>query len=108
MRVALAALTLVLAGCGAAAPQPDAGAMRERADFTICGERRPEFCTQEYVPVCALRSTGVECVTTPCDGALERVTKPNRCGACADAEVIGWIAGACDADPVDSPLYLDP
>ncbi len=112
-RIAAAALlALLVSGCAGARSGPDDGvdatAMRARSDFTACREPRPEFCTQEYVPVCALRATGVECVTGPCDGAFERVTGSNRCMACADAAVVGWIPGACDADPVDSPLYLDP
>jgi hypothetical protein len=101
-----------LLGCATAGPGPaeavDAASMQARADFVACGPRRPEICTQEYVPVCGLRATGLECVTKPCDGTFERVTRSNRCTACADTEVVGWIPGACDADPVDSPLYLDP
>lgn len=110
-RVAAAGLLVIaLAGCAGARPTPDAGAdaMRTREDFAICGETRPEICTLEYVPVCALRRTDLECVDEPCAGAYERVTRSNRCTACADEQVLGWIPGACDADPVDSPLYLDP
>lgn len=102
----------LLAGCAGAVPAPDdgvdAGTLRQRDGFTDCAEPRPEICTQEYVPVCGLRATTMECVAAPCEGAFERVTKSNRCMACADAEVVGWVPGACDADPVDSPLYLDP
>jgi hypothetical protein len=110
MRACLLALTLFLSGCTAAAPDDgrDAAAMRERDDFVACVDPRPELCTQEYVPVCALRVTGTPCDAEPCAGGYERVTRPNRCVACTDPAVVGWIPGACGADPVDSPLYLDP
>lgn len=105
-------LVSVLLGCATADSASDTGvdpdAMRARDDFTPCSERRPEICTQEYVPVCALSRTERDCVTAPCEAIFERVTKANRCTACADPTVLGWIPGACDADPVDSPLYLDP
>lgn len=110
MRSAAALLLLLLAGCGVTTPEagPDPAAMTARDDYTACVDPRPELCTMEYVPVCALRATGVQCVTEPCDGAYERVTKPNRCGACEDVAVVGYVAGACGTDDVDSPLYLDP
>ena len=110
MSARLAALVLLLAGCSAAAPEPDSagGGLRDRDDWVACAEPRPGMCTQEYVPVCALRAAGAECASEPCPETFERVTKSNRCTACADEAVIGWVPGACGADPVDSPLYLDP
>jgi hypothetical protein len=111
MRITVAAVALLLAGCGAAAPEvggASPSAMTARDDYVACTEPRPEICTMEYVPVCALRATGIQCVTEPCDGAFERITRPNGCGACEDADVTGYVAGACGTDDVDSPLYLDP
>ncbi|MEE4298278.1 MAG: hypothetical protein V2J24_02450 [Pseudomonadales bacterium] len=110
--IAAGLLGLALVGCAARDSAPgmgtDEAALRARSDFETCNEPRPEICTLEYVPVCALRRTELECGTEPCDAVFERVTKSNRCTACADGEVLGWIPGACDADPVESPLYLDP
>ena len=89
-------MLLIAAACGtlcgcAAAP-------RSATDFSDldkrCEDPRPQMCTREYRPVCALRDTGVRCVTTPCP-STEWKTYGNACDACADADVIGHIAGAC-------------
>lgn len=65
---------------------------------TECQDPRPEICTREYRPVCALRDTGVRCVTTPC-ASTEWRTYGNACTACSDADVIGYGDGEClDAD----------
>ncbi len=48
-----------------------------------CEEPRPEVCTREYVPVCAIKrdnSTGLYA---------------NACSACSNSEVIGYNEGAC-------------
>lgn len=104
MTLALRALvvsTLLLgAGCASEGREPEgAEAMRDRDDFVACPAERPQMCTREYVPVCALR-----------DGAegLERTTKGNRCDACADAAVEGFRPGDCASDGPESPLFLDP
>ncbi|HSG88419.1 MAG TPA: hypothetical protein VLA56_04355 [Pseudomonadales bacterium] len=77
-------------------------------DLQACGEVRPQICTREYRPVCALRDTGVRCVTAPCDEASEWVTRPNACEACADAAVIAHRPGTCEggAMPGSAPLDL--
>ena len=62
--------------------------------FAQCVDPRPELCTQDFVPVCAARDTGVRCVTTPCD-TLELTTYGNACSACSDPQVVGYDAGAC-------------
>ena len=59
-----------------------------------CVEPRPELCTKDYRPVCALRDTGVRCITTPCP-STEWKTYSNACSACSDPDVMGYKNGAC-------------
>ncbi len=59
-----------------------------------CEDPRPELCTMDYQPVCALRDTGVRCVTTPCLSA-EWKTYSNACSACSDPDVMGHKQGEC-------------
>ena len=65
-----------------------------KPEFTQCPEQRSPMCTREYMPVCAIRDTGVRCVTTPCP-SNEQKTYSNGCEACADKKVLGYIANAC-------------
>lgn len=62
--------------------------------FKECLEQRPQFCTREYMPVCATRDTGIRCLTTPCP-ASEQKTYGNSCEACADIKVSGYVIDAC-------------
>ena len=81
----------LLGGCASSARPPN-----DFADIDArCEEPRPEMCTREYRPVCALRDTGIRCVTMPCP-STEWKTYGNACSACADADVIGHVAGACN------------
>ncbi|GGY70651.1 hypothetical protein GCM10011613_13940 [Cellvibrio zantedeschiae] len=66
-------------------------------EATKCPEERVQMCTREYLPVCATRDTGVRCITAPCPSTEEK-TYGNGCSACADAKVIEYRAGACEAD----------
>ena len=91
IRTPLLAACLALSGC---AVPPDSPAPRMEVE-TRCEDPRPQMCTREYRPVCALRDTGVRCITTPCPSA-EWKTYGNACDACADADVIGHVPGACD------------
>ncbi len=87
----IAAACVMLYGCAATPESP-----ADISDIeTRCGDPRPEMCTREYRPVCALRDTGVRCVTTPCP-STEWKTYGNACDACADADVIGHLPGACE------------
>jgi hypothetical protein len=52
-------------------------------NFINCGEKRPEICTMDYVPVCAELDDG------------SRKTYSNACGACSDKNVIGYQANPC-------------
>ena len=70
-------LLVLLTGC-ASDPQPALP-----ANLTLCPEQRPQICTREYNPVCAVLA----------DGA--RKTYATGCTACSDEQVTGWVAGAC-------------
>ena len=52
-------------------------------NFISCGEKRPEICTMEYVPVCAELDDG------------SRKTYSNACSACSDIEVVRYQVNAC-------------
>jgi hypothetical protein len=69
------ALLITLAGC----------ANSENSGLTHCTEPRPQICTNEYNPVCATLAGG------------QRETRATGCTACADAAVVGWVMGACEA-----------
>jgi hypothetical protein len=64
-------------------------------EISQCTLPRPEICTEEYMPVCAVRDTGVRCVTTPCD-STEHIEYSNACAACSDADVISYTDGRCE------------
>ena len=74
--------------------------------YTDCIEPRPEFCTEQYDPVCADVDTGIRCITEPCP-STERETYSNACSACADEKVYGYVPGECstseDSLPDDTP-----
>ena len=63
--------------------------------YTACESPRPQICTLEYNPVCAVKDTGVRCVTTPCPSA-EEVTYATGCTACTDPKVLRHRPGACE------------
>ena len=67
----------------------------QQTEITECTLPRPEVCAEIYQPVCAIRDTGIRCVTTPCD-STEQVEYANACSACSDPEVIGYIDGRCE------------
>lgn len=62
----------------------------------------PVSCTEEYAPVCAVRETGVVCVTEPCP-THEYATYGNRCKAKAD-NAIPVFNGEC-GDLEGEPFY---
>ena len=53
-------------------------------NMVACKEPRPQVCTQDYRPVCAVRQ----------DGSFK--TYSNGCGACSDPSVNGYREGACE------------
>ncbi len=71
-------LVLPLGSCTASGDQDVANAA-----VTQCTEPRPQFCTTDYRPVCAILA----------DGLREKFS--NGCGACTNPEVTSWTAGAC-------------
>jgi hypothetical protein len=68
----IAALIVLLSGC---AIQPEA--------TIACPEPRPELCTMEYAPTCAVYALG----------ARKEFASP--CTACADENTVGYVAGPC-------------
>jgi len=93
-------LTLVILtfsiACQSTTPNISKANKTKPINFT-CKELRPEICTQEYIPVCATRDTGIRCITTPCP-STEKVTYPNACTACADTKVYSYTLEACQSN----------
>jgi len=89
-RLAVIILALVISAC---ASKPEETVTKP--EMTQCPEQRSQFCTREYVPVCATRDTGIRCVTAPCPSSEEK-TYGNACTACADIKVIGYRSNACE------------
>jgi hypothetical protein len=71
-----AVIVLTFVGCAADTSPED-------PDLTACSDPRPEMCTQDYRPVCAVLANGT------------RRTASNGCTACSDPDVTGWVDGAC-------------
>ena len=71
LMTALTVLTLV---CACAA-MPD--------NTTLCSEPRPQVCTMEFLPTCAVLDAG------------ERKEFASPCVACSDSRVVGYVSGSC-------------
>ena len=72
----------MLAGC-----QTGTAPDRTSSEFPLtCPDQRPEVCTQQYDPVCALV------------GQSTQQTFSNACHACADWRVSVYRAGACQQE----------
>lgn len=102
-RCLLPPLLFVALGACAGTPPPATPDSALPADWRACTEPRPQVCTREYRPVCASRDTGKRCVTTPCDGTTEWITRPNACDACTDPAVTGLRPGACEQEGAAPP-----
>jgi hypothetical protein len=76
----LVALALLLAACHSEVSRP------HDESLTMCTEPRPEICTREYRPVCALHRDG------------SRKTQATGCVACSQPDVVGYRPGTCGAD----------
>ena len=50
---------------------------------SMCSDPRPEVCTFEYAPVCAVTQKG------------ELYTESNACSACSNPEIVSFTEGAC-------------
>ena len=79
LRVCVAALLLACVG----APTLG-GSINDSGVPTSCNEPRPEICTQEYLPVCGLLTSG------------RTKTYSNACTACSDPEVLEHRPEACE------------
>ena len=55
-----------------------------KTEQVMCNQPRPEVCTMNYLPVCALLENG------------GYKTYSNGCNACSDLTVIRYRNGACD------------
>ncbi|HEY8376241.1 MAG TPA: hypothetical protein VIK91_07120 [Nannocystis sp.] len=72
------------ATAGDTAPRAESGAPDSTEVFVECTGERPTMCTREYRPVCGKLQSG------------EWRTYGNKCTACADPDVLGFRAGACE------------
>ena len=88
-------LAIVLTSALMAASCSASGPAESELVSVECSDPRPEMCTRDYRPVCALRDSGIRCVTTPCP-STEWKTYSNGCSACADSEVQGYRPGTCE------------
>jgi len=71
-------LALLLTSCATSTDQEDI-----RIVGTRCLDPRPQICTADYQPVCAVLAGG------------QREVFSNGCNACTNPEVTIWTAGAC-------------
>ena len=55
-------------------------------------ERKAEFCTKIYAPVCGINPY-IRCIRAPCPNTQ---TFSNACEACKSPMVTSYTAGACD------------
>ncbi len=74
----LLTLLSVLLGCAS-----DPIEEKPLVGFEACPSPRPQVCTLDYRPVCALLGNG------------ERREYSNGCSACGDEAVSGFVAGPC-------------
>jgi len=98
-RLPFGAVAVLLAATACSSGDLDSAVSARDPGYVECVVPRPQRCTRELLPVCALRDTGVRCVTAPCP-SWERKTFSNACTACADPGVYGWQPGACEEEGV--------
>ena len=55
----------------------------EPLDTIACTDPRPQVCTMEFAPACAVLASGV------------RKEFASPCSACADPAVTGYVSGPC-------------
>ena len=76
----LSVMLITVSACTQGATKPD---------LILCSDPRPEVCTMDYTPVCALRAAA----------ATEQwKTYANACTACSDEAVKGYRENACATD----------
>lgn len=59
------------------------GCATQSPDAIPCTEPRPQVCTMEFAPACAVLSSG----------GRKEFSSP--CSACADPAVTGYVSGPC-------------
>jgi len=78
-------LALMSVGC----VQPDTHTEQKEPikekNRTVCTDPRPQICTREYAPVCAIQYSGIQQIYA------------TGCVACADHKVRSYVHGACAA-----------
>lgn len=77
------AASLLLSGCTETGSDETPGSA-SASDLVRCTAPRPEICTQEYRPVCALLNDGTQ------------RTYASGCVACSDAKVLGYRPDPCE------------
>ena len=90
----LLAFCLVAATGITACAIPPLAPAKDTTTLIHCTNPRPQICTMDYAPVCALRDAGAGCTATPCPSG-EWTQYPNACSACADQRVQGYVKGEC-------------
>ena len=73
---------VIAAGCAQTPPAEETASAPP--DLVLCEDPRPQICTAIYDPVCALTA----------DNSYK--TYASDCSACGDANVSGYIPGACE------------
>ncbi|MAZ89378.1 MAG: hypothetical protein CL693_17240 [Cellvibrionaceae bacterium] len=77
-------LALLLVACQPIASIHQPTASKSQAGQRVqCPSPRPQMCTRQYDPVCAVTSDGL------------RSTQGNACSACSNAAIVAYIAGEC-------------
>lgn len=89
--LSLALLAISLTACASHSLSDGNNEVTLSKQDTRCKDPRPEICTREYRPVCAL----VENDQGEQNGKLSRKTYATWCTACADPRVQGYSQGEC-------------
>lgn len=94
-------IALILGGCAEINdPEPEGVPGNIATDrYEQCKDPRPISCAHENAPVCAVRDTGIRCITTPCDSS-EFKSYANACLACSDPAVNGYLRRPCSATAI--------
>lgn len=93
-RLLILSITLLCMSCSSEVISQTEKQNQDHHVFTVCKDPRPQICSREYNPVCAIKNTGIVCMTTPCP-STEVKTYATGCTACADAKVIKYQQGPC-------------
>lgn len=89
-------LLLFMALLGACEAPTSDSARHAGEDLDVeCEEPRPDACTFQYEPVCALQVSGNRPIE-PREASTEWRTHGNGCTACSNAQVIGYREGPCE------------